>query len=138
MTVWLRRQEAIHRFGTYLQWAVPGYIADADSEAADDEEETEEMDSTPAPGDEPDDSDDEAELEDGPTTSIPAYRVAKKPPFPNLTAATISADFAAPTSSLISTAFSNLTPSFHVSKPSPILLFLFTNASHFRSPKFLK
>ena len=25
MTVWLRRQEAIHRFDLYLQWAIPGY-----------------------------------------------------------------------------------------------------------------
>ncbi|KAF8804357.1 hypothetical protein BYT27DRAFT_7194511 [Phlegmacium glaucopus] len=28
MTIWLRRQEAIHRFCLYLQWAVPGYTAD--------------------------------------------------------------------------------------------------------------
>ncbi|KAJ7735424.1 hypothetical protein DFH07DRAFT_753845 [Mycena maculata] len=27
MTVWLRRQESVHKFGTYLQWAVPGYVA---------------------------------------------------------------------------------------------------------------
>ena len=28
MTIWLRRQEAVHRFAIYLQWAVPGYVAD--------------------------------------------------------------------------------------------------------------
>ncbi|KAJ6547852.1 hypothetical protein B0H10DRAFT_2243414 [Mycena sp. CBHHK59/15] len=26
MTVWLRRQEAVHKFGSYLQWAVPGTL----------------------------------------------------------------------------------------------------------------
>ncbi|KAF8954739.1 hypothetical protein BDZ97DRAFT_1927768 [Flammula alnicola] len=28
MTVWLRRQESIHRFCRYLQWAVPDYVAE--------------------------------------------------------------------------------------------------------------
>ena len=32
MTVWLRRQKAVHCFATYLQWAVPGYVADAVSD----------------------------------------------------------------------------------------------------------
>lgn len=32
MTVWLQQQEAVHRFATYLQWAIPGYVADAISD----------------------------------------------------------------------------------------------------------
>jgi hypothetical protein len=31
MTIWLRRQESIHRFTLYLQWAVPGYVAERDT-----------------------------------------------------------------------------------------------------------
>lgn len=29
MAKWLQRQEAVHRFGTYLQWAVPGYASNS-------------------------------------------------------------------------------------------------------------
>lgn len=35
MTVWLRRQEAIHQQCSYLQWAVPGYIAEIEGEHPD-------------------------------------------------------------------------------------------------------
>ncbi|KAJ7810906.1 hypothetical protein B0H14DRAFT_3480210 [Mycena olivaceomarginata] len=38
MTVWLRRQEAVHKFTSYLQWAIPGYLAPSASENADPEE----------------------------------------------------------------------------------------------------
>ncbi|KAJ7495743.1 hypothetical protein B0H11DRAFT_1910488 [Mycena galericulata] len=104
MTVWLRRQEAIYRFGTYLQWAIPGYKADAQSASDDDDDDEEDISlSGPAPeppktSDEPDSDDDEAELEDRDTTepSTPFYRVAKKPAFPHLTAARISTEFFAP------------------------------------------
>ncbi|KAJ7158358.1 hypothetical protein C8R43DRAFT_882678 [Mycena crocata] len=89
MTVWLRRQESVYKFGTYLQWAVAGYISKSSS-AADDGDE----------GEGKEDSDDEGELEDVPHTqpspTLPHYRVAKKPGFPNLTAAAISTDFCAP------------------------------------------
>ncbi|KAJ7463128.1 hypothetical protein B0H11DRAFT_2159912 [Mycena galericulata] len=104
MTVWLRRQEAIYRFGTYLQWAIPGYKADAQSASDDDEDDEADIglsasaSEPPKTPDEPDSDDDEAELEDRDTAepSTPVYRVAKKPAFPHLTAATISTEFFAP------------------------------------------
>ncbi|KAJ7689554.1 hypothetical protein B0H17DRAFT_937114, partial [Mycena rosella] len=101
MTVWLRRQEAVYKFGTYLQWAVPGYLADRDSSTAVDEDKDdpdEESESGSAAPEEPDDSDNEGELEDLPesSTSLPLYRVAKTPPFPNLTVTSICSDFQAP------------------------------------------
>ncbi|KAJ7776026.1 hypothetical protein DFH07DRAFT_983220 [Mycena maculata] len=91
MTTWLRRQEAVYKFGTYLQWAVPGYVANAQSDPDGNE------DDVPGPSESPDDSDDGEELEDAAAAepSIPIFRVAKTPPFPNLTAASIAADFGA-------------------------------------------
>ncbi|KAJ7883702.1 hypothetical protein B0H14DRAFT_2564777 [Mycena olivaceomarginata] len=89
MTVWLARQEAVYRFGTYLQWALPGYIANsgADSSLDDDEEDEEQTPSAPDPSD-ADDSDGSDELEDN-----LSYRVAKTPAFPHVSAATIISEF---------------------------------------------
>ncbi|KAJ7725295.1 hypothetical protein DFH07DRAFT_758708 [Mycena maculata] len=98
MTVWLRRQEAVYKFGTYLQWAVPGYVADAQSDPDGSEDDgADTTHSVPGPSENPDDSDDDGELEDAPAAepSVPIFRVAKTPPFPNLTAASIVADFGA-------------------------------------------
>jgi hypothetical protein len=97
MTVWLRRQESVHKFGSYLQWAVPGYLAPITSaDSSDDDDE----DVDDAPGqDLPEDSDDEGELEEVTTSkesSKPTYVVAKKPGFPSLTAKAITTDFKAP------------------------------------------
>jgi hypothetical protein len=96
MTVWLRRQESVHKFGSYLQWAVPGYLAPISADSSDDEDE----DVEDAPGqDLPEDSDDEGELEevaDSKESSKPTYIVAKKPGFPSLTAKAITTDFKAP------------------------------------------
>ncbi|KAJ7183395.1 hypothetical protein C8R46DRAFT_884092 [Mycena filopes] len=94
MTVWLRRQEAVHKFGTYLQWAAPGYVA----RPAGIDEET----PTVAPPEPPppvaEDLDDEGDLEEPqPTiTSSTTYAVAKNAGFPDITAASIAADFHAP------------------------------------------
>ncbi|KAJ7757903.1 hypothetical protein B0H16DRAFT_1822559 [Mycena metata] len=93
MTVWLRRQEAVYKFGTYLQWAAPGYIAKPAT--VDDDDEMTSIPPPPEPPLVPDDSDDEGELEDSPP-SVPVYVVAKKPGFPNVTATSISTDFRAP------------------------------------------
>ncbi|KAJ6629713.1 hypothetical protein B0H10DRAFT_2208669 [Mycena sp. CBHHK59/15] len=78
MTRWLMRREAIHRFASYLQWAIPGYLVEvaaampepnaADGESAETEEEEEE---------EEDADDVTAESQLG---SI--YTIAKKAPFP--------------------------------------------------------
>ncbi|KAJ7936205.1 hypothetical protein B0H13DRAFT_2226800 [Mycena leptocephala] len=55
MTVWLRRQESVHKFGSYLQWAVPDSSDDDDEDVED------------APGqDLPEDSDDEGSLRRSP------------------------------------------------------------------------
>ncbi|KAJ6540402.1 hypothetical protein B0H19DRAFT_959789 [Mycena capillaripes] len=96
MTVWLRRQESVHKFGGFLQWAIPGYIApttagDADSEAADDVDDANDEEDL---ADLPDDSDSEDELEDIP--SLPTFTVAKKPGFPSLSVEAIVTDFCAP------------------------------------------
>ncbi|KAJ7502081.1 hypothetical protein B0H11DRAFT_1712973, partial [Mycena galericulata] len=100
MTVWLRRQESIHKFGTYLQWAVPGYIVHP---ATIDDSDDDEMPEAPSPeaGPEPpaaDESDDEEDLDipEDSHPSGPVYVFAKTPGFPNLTAASISTDFHAP------------------------------------------
>lgn len=101
MTVWLRRQESVHKFGSYLQWAVPGYIApatgDADSPETDDEEVEEEVEVDPKPN-QPDDSrdglDDEDELEE--ISTLPSFTVAKKPGIPRVTVEVITTDFHAP------------------------------------------
>ncbi|KAF8207986.1 hypothetical protein K438DRAFT_1574672 [Mycena galopus ATCC 62051] len=100
MTVWLRRQESVHKFGSYLQWAVPNYVVprdgDSDPEEAEAEEDDEPVDANKdrADADEDLDLDDEGELEVVP--SGPAFTVAKKPAFPHLTAASLATDFHAP------------------------------------------
>ncbi|KAJ7046036.1 hypothetical protein C8F04DRAFT_1173005 [Mycena alexandri] len=35
---WYRRREATYKFGTYLQWAVPGYVADLPGSSQDEDE----------------------------------------------------------------------------------------------------
>ena len=52
MTIWLQCQEAIHRFGLYLQWAVPGYLAGQEERAKEGQ-----------PGDNDDEEDDGGGLE---------------------------------------------------------------------------
>jgi hypothetical protein len=44
MTKWLTHQEACHHFTNYLQWTIPGYIAEfiAVSESKDDDDELKE------------------------------------------------------------------------------------------------
>ncbi|KAJ7912610.1 hypothetical protein B0H13DRAFT_1874597 [Mycena leptocephala] len=88
--------ESVHKFGNYLQWAVPGYLAPMSSVDADLEEDDMDPDEDTVhdPNDRPEDSDDERELEDVP--SLPAFTVAKNPGYPSLTVASIATDFHAP------------------------------------------
>ncbi|KAJ7859055.1 hypothetical protein B0H14DRAFT_3631356 [Mycena olivaceomarginata] len=94
MTVWLRRQESVHKFGSYLQWAVPGYVApmtsaDGNSEEEGDEGGKEDVEDRDRDADDmPENSDDEGELDEVP--SLPSFTLAKKPAFPSLTVASIS------------------------------------------------
>ncbi|KAJ7196887.1 hypothetical protein B0H12DRAFT_1038122 [Mycena haematopus] len=92
MTVWLGRQESVHKFGNYLRWVVPGYKDPAAPDAVDVEADLSDADEPPVP---PEDSDDEEDLP-SPAASEPTFTVAKKPPFPNLTADSIATDFHAP------------------------------------------
>ncbi|KAG6808947.1 hypothetical protein H0H92_002281 [Tricholoma furcatifolium] len=83
MTVWLRRQEAITKFGLYLQWTIPKYAAcmrealgsreDADSEVEEEEER-------------------EAEKDLQQQTVV---HIAKKPPLPRVSLTSIHTDFGA-------------------------------------------
>ncbi|KAF7350106.1 hypothetical protein MVEN_01312700 [Mycena venus] len=56
MTVWLACQEAVYQFSTYLQWAVPSYVADptatsADSGADGEDDDEKEGEAAPTPND---------------------------------------------------------------------------------------
>ncbi|KAJ6508168.1 hypothetical protein C8R45DRAFT_1050452 [Mycena sanguinolenta] len=98
MTVWLRRQERVHKFGSYLQWAVPGYTApstsdEGNSENGDVDDDADEVEEGPAKSaDLPDDSNDS----DDEVDQLPTFSIAKKPTFPSATVASIVSDFAAP------------------------------------------
>ncbi|KAF8143444.1 hypothetical protein K438DRAFT_1911066 [Mycena galopus ATCC 62051] len=86
MATWLRRQEAVQKFGAYLQWAVPGYIA----QPAVPEDKTEQEDADAGEDEDADDPD--------PNESVPApgFSLRKTAHFPSLTAASISTNFHAP------------------------------------------
>ncbi|KAL1674742.1 hypothetical protein EV122DRAFT_293228 [Schizophyllum commune] len=107
MTRWLARQEAVWRFGTFLQWAMPGYNAAGDSGGdGDDDDDTDGRDEDEG-GDEgerqegdsqekvgSDDADDEEEdEEEDDQYNEENYRVAKHPPFPRLSLASIFRDY---------------------------------------------
>ncbi|KAJ7880813.1 hypothetical protein B0H14DRAFT_3764554 [Mycena olivaceomarginata] len=99
MTVWLARQEAVYKFGTYLQWAIPGYIADsandADNNDLEEEEEGSAVLARHLPPDDPD-SDDKGELGHNTPSRSLTYHVPKNPRFPRIPAATIVSEFHAP------------------------------------------
>lgn len=81
------RQEACHRFTTYLQWTVPNYRAEllAVSETKDDEE------------DDDDDGDDNVntDADDSEQTVGLGYSVAKTPAYPQVPITLIVTDFGA-------------------------------------------
>ncbi|KAJ7875486.1 hypothetical protein B0H14DRAFT_3083210 [Mycena olivaceomarginata] len=98
MTVWLRHQESVHKFSSYLQWAIPGYIAPSTSEDTDpkEDEDTEEQD-MPDYREVPEDldaSDDEDAPKEHP--SPPPFTITKKAAFPNVSVANIISEFHAP------------------------------------------
>jgi hypothetical protein len=94
MTKWLNRMEAVHRFGTYLQWAMPGYTAGSSQEELDDEDDDEDDEQGSLKDDE-EEAEEEAELEAKPEeepeleqvevsdeNSI-SYEIAKHAPYPH-------------------------------------------------------
>ncbi|PPQ82936.1 hypothetical protein CVT26_004943 [Gymnopilus dilepis] len=82
MTVWLRRQEAVHRFDQFLAWTVPGYGGEGDIE----EEGEEEM-----VGEEESDETDQAA--DNNQQSLISF--AKKPPIVGVTVSSLAEDYGA-------------------------------------------
>ncbi|KAJ6545618.1 hypothetical protein B0H19DRAFT_955127 [Mycena capillaripes] len=85
MTTWLMRREAIHRFASYLQWAIPGYLVEL-NDAADEAQ----------PSDEDEDnSDHETEDVDSASGCVPAYTIAKKAPFLRVSVASLEGDYGA-------------------------------------------
>ncbi|KAJ7763974.1 hypothetical protein DFH07DRAFT_956251 [Mycena maculata] len=85
MTRWLMRREAIDRFASYLQWAIPGYLVELNDGAAMEPE---------ADGD---DSDEEEEdiAEPSPSSLSPAFTIAKKAPFGRVTVTSLEKDYSA-------------------------------------------
>lgn len=81
MTKWLTRQEACHRFAVYLQWTVPGYVAElsAVSEITADDEEEEDINNDA----------------DGPQTLGIGYTIAKEPAYHQMRISTIIDNFGA-------------------------------------------
>jgi Plavaka transposase len=87
MTLWLRRQDSVHRFCQYLQWAIPNYVA-----------ELEKFDDSEDDGDdglEDKDNNIDNEDDDLPHTAEITYRVATTPPFLHLSVADITNNFGA-------------------------------------------
>ena len=84
MVRWLTRQEAVHRFTSYLQWAMPHYAAvqqdAAEDRVDDDENKPEELQ-----------VEDEHEEEEAIT-----YHIAKTAPFPKTIISTLAHDYKAP------------------------------------------
>ena len=78
MTIWLTRQEAVQRFCAYLQWAVPSYRAEVIGEV-----------------DEPVDDNQNDENEEEKKIPMASHTIAKKPPLPNVSVASISNDYGA-------------------------------------------
>ncbi|KAF7333807.1 hypothetical protein MVEN_02337600 [Mycena venus] len=88
MSTWLMRREAIDKFASYLQWAIPGYLVELNDSA----------DDSTASHDDNDDSDDESESEDIVDSSsgpAPAYTIAKKAPFTGVSVESLERDHGA-------------------------------------------
>ncbi|KAJ7623731.1 hypothetical protein FB45DRAFT_980504 [Roridomyces roridus] len=87
MTRWLMRREAVHRFASYLQWAIPGYLVSLN-----------EGKSPEQLVDEDDESGDESDRDNQPATPSPTpaqFTIAKKAPFPRVSVATLEGEFGA-------------------------------------------
>ena len=82
MTVWLRRQEAVHRFGQYLEWAVPGYVVGGEEKEEEDEGKV--------------DDEDEGEAEEiGDNNQQVLTSIAKKPAIVGVNVNSLSEDYGA-------------------------------------------
>lgn len=83
MTKWLMRQEACHRFATYLHWTVPGYLMEltavSEYKNVDDD----------------DGDDEELDADDGDQAEGLGYSVAKEPAYPRTPISSLITDFGA-------------------------------------------
>ncbi|KAK7029714.1 hypothetical protein R3P38DRAFT_3314401 [Favolaschia claudopus] len=99
MTIWLRRQESIHKFSAYLQWSIPGYVA-AGGVADEDADDQEDGDGDEEEEDEPSDPSSavnaESDTEKTEASNVVTYAVAKTPYYKLQTAESIASDFHAP------------------------------------------
>ncbi|KAJ7239445.1 hypothetical protein C8J57DRAFT_1727328 [Mycena rebaudengoi] len=87
MTRFLMRREAIDRFASYLQWAIPGYLVqlnDAAETSDDDEDEAEEEEEEPITA--PDSAS---------SPLAPTFTIAKTAPFPRVTIGSLEAEYGA-------------------------------------------
>ncbi|KAF8987416.1 hypothetical protein BDQ17DRAFT_1435655 [Cyathus striatus] len=87
MTTWLQRQESIHEFGVYLQWAVPGYVM----ELAEDDEES----NTEDLKDEVINVTENGDLETIKASGVIPYSISKSAPFPHVSVSQIINDYGA-------------------------------------------
>jgi hypothetical protein len=83
MTKWLMRQEACHRFATYLHWTVPGYLMELTAV------------SKYKTVDDDDADDEELDADDGDQAGGLGYSVAKEPAYPRTPISSLITDFGA-------------------------------------------
>ncbi|KAF7299327.1 hypothetical protein MIND_00881900 [Mycena indigotica] len=90
MIKWLERQEAVRKFASYLEWAVPGYEAEftaLESATSDLSLNSPEANST---------SDDTDDIDTLDVDDIQSHRLSKKPAFRNIPITQLSQDYHAP------------------------------------------
>ncbi|KAJ7131567.1 hypothetical protein C8R43DRAFT_930595, partial [Mycena crocata] len=92
MTRWLMRRESIDRFASYLQWAIPGYLIELNDTVKNAERLDEDSDDS---DDDSDDEEDAAPEATNPSATTPPFTIAKTPPFPRVTVASLEANFGA-------------------------------------------
>ncbi|KAF7371562.1 hypothetical protein MVEN_00011400 [Mycena venus] len=85
MATWLMRREAIDRFASYLQWAIPGYLVELNDGRCNESDD----------GDESDDDSEPENTTDSSAVAAPAYTIAKKPPFPRVSVESLEHDYGA-------------------------------------------
>lgn len=87
MVRWLTRQEAVHRFTAYLQWAMPNYTMNA-IQPPDAAEDTDDDNKN-----KPEDSEDESEKE---VEEALTYKIVKTAPFPKTVISTLAHNYKTP------------------------------------------
>ncbi|KAJ7630322.1 hypothetical protein FB45DRAFT_978715 [Roridomyces roridus] len=89
MTRWLMCHEAIHRFASYLQWAIPGYLVSLGKRKSSEDSVNED-----------DESGEESDRDDQPATASASttpvqFTITKKAPFPRVSVAKLEGEYSA-------------------------------------------